>query len=210
MADDELPCTQIVACRRYSLTIRRSEQFLHPLHPSVRHRLVIMQGIGRDGRHLTGGDPGTCLVVAGSERQGKPARARAAQRHLMIQYDRLTMVKQLHANTLRPIVGGVIAQNAMPPGGEGSAPSTRREIVTALLQSSCSAKGVSPVVLPTPPKWSSIAAGSLIRAGVASFTEHPAVLILPVKSNAVSGVCSAIKSARCDTQARPVSPRDRF
>ncbi|MBD3704703.1 hypothetical protein IE990_21955 [Klebsiella pneumoniae] len=85
-----------------------------------------MQGIGRDGRHLTGGDPGTCLVVAGSERQGKPARARAAQRHLMIQYDRLTMVKQLHANTLRPIVGGVIAQNAMPPGGEGSAPSTRR------------------------------------------------------------------------------------
>lgn len=127
MADDELPCTQIVACRRYSLTIRRSEQFLHPLHPSVRHRLVIMQGIGRDGRHLTGGDPGTCLVVAGSERQGKPARARAAQRHLMIQYDRLTMVKQLHANTLRPIVGGVIAQNAMPPGGEGSAPSTRRE-----------------------------------------------------------------------------------
>ena len=37
----------------------------------------------------------------------------------MIQYDRLTMVKQLHANTLRPIVGGVIAQNAMPPGGEG-------------------------------------------------------------------------------------------
>ena len=59
-----------------------------------------MQGIGRDGRHLTGGDPGTCLVVAGSERQGKPARARAAQRHLMIQYDRLTMVKQLHANTL--------------------------------------------------------------------------------------------------------------
>ncbi len=32
----------------------------------------------------------------------------------MIQYDRLTMVKQLHANTLRPIVGGVIAQNAMP------------------------------------------------------------------------------------------------
>ncbi len=126
MADDELPCTQIVACRRYSLTIRRSAQFLHPLHPSVRHRLVIMQGIGRDGRHLTGGDPGTCLVVAGSERQGKPARARAAQRHLMIQYDRLTMVKQLHANTLRPIVGGVIAQNAMPPGGEGSAPSTRR------------------------------------------------------------------------------------
>ncbi len=141
MADDELPCTRIVACRRYSLTIRRSEQFLHPLHPSVRHRLVIMQGIGRDGRHLTGGDPGTCLVVAGSERQGKPARARAAQRHLMIQYDRLTMVKQLHANTLRPIVGGVIAQNAMPPGGEGSAPSTRREIVTELLQSSCSAKG---------------------------------------------------------------------
>lgn len=134
MADDELPCTQIVACRRYSLTIRRSEQFLHPLHPSVRHRLVIMQGIGRDGRHLAGGDPGTCLVVAGSERQGKPARARAAQRHLMIQYDRLT-----------------------------------------------------------PPKWSSIAAGSLIRAGVASFTEHPAVLILPVKSNAASGVCCAIK-----------------
>ncbi len=120
MADDELPCTQIVACRRYSLTIRRSEQFLHPLHPSVRHRLVIMQGIGRDGRHLTGGDPGTCLVVAGSERQGKPARARAAQRHLMIQYDRLTMVKQLHANY--PCARSSVAslrRNAMPPGGEG-------------------------------------------------------------------------------------------
>ena len=57
----------------------------------------------------------------------------------------------------------------------------------------CEAEGVSPVVLPTTPKWSSIAAGSLIRAGVASFTEHPAVLILPVKSNAASGVCSAIK-----------------
>ena len=28
MADDELPCNQIVACRRYSLTIRRPEQFL--------------------------------------------------------------------------------------------------------------------------------------------------------------------------------------
>lgn len=111
----------------------------------------------------------------------------------MIQYDRLTMVKQLHANTLRPIVGGVIAQNAMPPGGEGLRAVNSQETVTALLQSSCSAKGVSPVVLPTPPKWSSIAAGSLIRAGVASFTEHPAVLILPVKSNAASGVCSAIK-----------------
>lgn len=111
----------------------------------------------------------------------------------MIQYDRLTMVKQLHANTLRPIVGGVIAQNAMPPGGEGLRAVNSQGNQTALLQSSCSAKGVSPVVLPTPPKWSSIAAGSLIRAGVASFTEHPSVLILPVKSNAASGVCSAIK-----------------
>ncbi len=129
----------------------------------------------------------------------------------MIQYDRLTMVKQLHANTLRPIVGGVIAQNAMPPGGEGSAPSTSREIVTALLQSSCSAKGVSPVVLPTPPKWSSIAAGSLIRAGVASFTEHPAVLILLWLSlTRPAGYAPPLKSARCDTQARPASPRDRF
>ncbi len=52
------------------------------------------------------------------------------------------MVKQLHTDTLRPIVRGVIAQNAMPRAVRGSAPSTRREIVTALLQSSCSAKGV--------------------------------------------------------------------
>lgn len=44
----------------------------------------------------------------------------------MIQYDRLTMVKQLHANTLRPIVGGVIAQNAMPRAVRGSAPSTSK------------------------------------------------------------------------------------
>ncbi|GKQ16102.1 hypothetical protein NUKP108_45720 [Klebsiella quasipneumoniae] len=28
MADDELPCNQIVACSGYSLTIRRPEQFL--------------------------------------------------------------------------------------------------------------------------------------------------------------------------------------
>ncbi len=77
----------------------------------------------------------------------------------MIQYDRLTMVKQLHANTLRPIVGGVIAQNAMPRAEKGSAPSTRRETVTALLQSSCSAKGVAGG-LPTPPKWSSMPQGA--------------------------------------------------
>ncbi len=72
----------------------------------------------------------------------------------MIQYDRLTMVKQLHANTLRPIVGGVIAQNAMPPGGEGSAPSTLRGNRDRAVAIQLQRERVSPVVLPTPPKWS--------------------------------------------------------
>ncbi len=80
----------------------------------------------------------------------------------MIQYDRLTMVKQLHANTLRPIVGGVIAQNAMPRAERAPrrqlAGNSDRAVAIQLQR-----EGVSPVVLPTPPKWSSIAAGSLIR-----------------------------------------------
>lgn len=110
----------------------------------------------------------------------------------MIQYDRLTMVKQLHANTLRPIVGGVIAQNAMPPGGEGSAPSTSRKSDRAVAIQLQRERGVAGGFADAA-EVVKHRRRELDQAGVASFTEHPAVLILPVKSNAASGVCSAIK-----------------